>query len=260
MRTGYQLENHKRSIVPLYGQIGNTYDFIGTGTLICYRQQHLLISCAHCFDKNGTHNLIIGARDAFPVESTALVTKIPEGNSRDTDPVDFGVIPLKPVEISRLRETLSFLPENSIEKIVLNELPDSYDVLGFPERDNIPNINEQTLESNAVMFPLVSNRKFQDSKTREKPSWYLPLKFEQHEIQKLSTHGFNVPLPHGMSGGPIFRKIFGNYVTLAGLLIEHHPSRKTLLGLRSSKICNLLNSWWPKIIDIQNQNNSAESS
>ncbi|MDZ4404599.1 MAG: hypothetical protein U1A53_18155 [Prosthecobacter sp.] len=165
------------------------------------------------------------------------------------DPVDFAVVLLQPNEVANLSARTLFIPEGAIEGPMAEDLSDDFGVFGFLGHHNEVDTVNGTLEANAVEFPAKKTHKFQTRQTRAHPTWYLPLMFEPGEIKKSLPPNFDIRRLGGMSGGPIFRYSNDGLRSLAGIAIEHHPSRKrqVLLGLRSCVIRNLLTRWWPKI-------------
>lgn len=245
----YPPAKYKPPAVPLFKALGNRLEFWGTGTLVHYRNSHLLISCAHCFDQDGEHTIFVGGNLGFPIARPVLVTSLPDGLSRCHDPVDFAVVALRQDEVTNLSHRLSFIPETAIEGSISNDQPNDFGVFGFPARDNNVDMTTGTLSANAIELPARKDIKFRDSRIRRNPTWYLPLHFDPRQLERVIQSDFTIPRPDGMSGGPIFRYDRRQERSLAGIVIEHHVRRKVLLGLRSIVIRDLLNGWWQRIID-----------
>jgi hypothetical protein len=197
MLPGYSPAVHKPSAVPLYRRLGKVLDFVGTGTLIQYHGQHLLISCAHCFDNGGEHNLLVGGNEAFPIDRPVLATRLQLGVGRKDDPVDFAVVALRPSEAANLAERASFIPEGAIEGHVDEDWPDDFDVCGFPCRDNAADMANRTLEANAVVIPAKKAPMFGDRRIQKNSAWYLPLTFEPKKLKKMTLPNFVIPPPDG---------------------------------------------------------------
>ncbi len=250
MATHYTFSPSKQSAVPLYTDINGVYDFIGTGTLIHFRGQYLLISAAHCFDFSGQHRLLVRGNPPFFINRPVHVTQLSPGVSREADPFDFGAVSLRPNEVKNLSASMEFIPEDSIEGAITEDCSDDFGVFGFPARDNEVDNECLTLPANAIELPAKKNMKFRNLQTRRHPKWYLPLVFDPRNIEKTIGTDFVIPSPPcGMSGGPIIRYSSEGLRSLAGIVTEHHRKRLTLLGLRSSVIRELLNKWWSEIVE-----------
>ena len=252
MLSGYPRAHHRSPAVPLYRRIhGGSLDFVGTGTLIQYRGRYLLVSCAHCFDDNGQHNVIVGAREAFAIDPTVIATQLPPGVDRNHDPVDFAVVELKPNEVENLAAYSAFIPENAIEGPILKDWSEDFGVLGFLASDNFVKAADRTLTSNAVELPAGKAHKFHDRRTQKHPTWYLPLTFEPKKYLNSIQSGIDIQSPEGLSGSPIIRYTHNLFYSFAGIVIEHKACRRkgqVLLGLRSRVIRNLLDRWWQRIV------------
>lgn len=238
----------KPYVVPLYGHGSHGLDFIGTGTLIHYRDRHLMISCEHCFNKGGQHQLLVGAKEPFSINRDVLVSQ-PSGFETDNF-VDFGVVALEPPQVLRIQENSMFMPGFMMEHNSELDYIDDYSVLGFPAHDNHVDCAELRLTANLIQIPLQKANKFRNDLTKKRSSWYLPLAFDPQKIASTWKCDFRIPDPEGLSGGPIIRHLPGPYVTMAGMVFKHynHGRRKALLSLRSSAILSQLDHWWPKIV------------
>ena len=245
MLPGYQLATMKPYVVPLYGSGNHGSDFIGTGTLIHYRDRYLMISCEHCFNKGGQHQLLVGSKESFNIDRVVLVSQPSEGGV--INPVDFGVVALVLSEVLRIQEESMFMPGFTLEHNSVLDCIDDYSVFGFPAHDNRVNCAEPQLTANLIQIPLQKARKFHNDLTKKQPSCYLPLALEPRKIEELWKSEFKIPDPEGLSGGPIIRHLPRSRITMAGMVFMHYKHRKALLGLRSSAILSLLDHWWPRV-------------
>ncbi len=252
-RSSYSPVSEPLCCVPLYAMLDTgEADFRGSGTLVRFWGNPLLVTAAHVID-NGRKFLrmmIGGPNPAVAIDRPALVTPVRAGLTRATDPLDFCVIRLTISEADRIQSLFQFVEwerEALTESPCANGFP--HRITGYPETGNMPNYDTAKLRANCLQVDVKEDRvamrhaPWPDMKAN--PHEYIALRYDPRLLSKRQYQP-KVPSMHGCSGGGIWRTDTIKPLGFAGILIQcqspipRRTGERLVYGFRAKAMDDLL--------------------
>ncbi len=253
-RMNYVPTSERVQCVPLYGVIDPKTDeveFFGTGTLLRYRDRHIIGTAAHVIERDRKFLLLIaGPETPLCLNGSAQVTPLRSGRTRQTDPLDFCAIDLDDEHVEALLTRCDFIDVETDAVRDIPPVPFPHKIMGYPEDGNDPKRDRKLLPANGLRLDVMEDRDIiqhgPDDDYREHPSWYLGLRYDPRNLEPQDQQP-KVKTVHGFSGGPAWRTDGSNLIGFAGIITEGPEPLKSgerlLYAVRARAICDLLERW-----------------
>jgi hypothetical protein len=239
------------SVVPVYGAtINNQPEHLGSAILMELSEGRFVLTAAHVLDHGDTATLYLGAPSAgklVAIVADAHVTVAP-GDNRHEDRADFALIKVDPTLAVALAKE-KFIVEDQISRSVSDPSKRTYTCLGFPNSKNrVTGYRGKSITPKVGIYTS-AGRSPEMLPERADGEYHLLVDHNQKwSCDDAGNRVNSISLP-GFSGGAIID--LGELgdpncletpcePKLAALLIEGHPSEKVILGVRISKIIEVL--------------------
>lgn len=183
-------------------------DLIGSGVLLDFGVARFFTTAAHAADtiKGRKSPFYLPTADDFAaVTGDCISTSLPVTGNRDDDKIDFAFLHIDDATANKIAQTRFFLPFDLID---LHDrlLPRSvYMFTGYPLNRECKDGARKKLKPIAHSF-LGSAASVQEIKNAGfSPAANIVVKFDRKNVTRADGAKTEFPLPHGMSGGPIWK-------------------------------------------------------
>ncbi|WP_155806675.1 trypsin-like serine protease [Mariprofundus ferrooxydans] len=225
---------------------------IGSGVLISYGSNKILLTAAHVMDHNELTTLYIsGERSLVSLTGHCSLTVAPNGNRR-MDKLDFALLLLSDETIQKMGQ-VEYLDEHQFQ---VTDLPPNERcclALGFPNSRNkrCNNTNMKVKQEPFVYTSVLKTDDFLYRSLSANPAYHYLLDYCSNHSKDEENNTVNSVSPKGVSGGGLFliegmanpesykpnAKCNGK---LLGILIEYHKNEKVLLFTKLSVVLKYL--------------------
>lgn len=234
-------------VTPLYRILERDVpDAGGTGTWLQIGDEKFLVTAAHVID-NGF--IWFPRKNGFKRLNSPGVMTNSRTKSRDDDRGDFAIFHLQPEDINAMHPFHNFIQMSDVDVNLNYRFREPYEFIGFPyRREKLNHIAKQTRPGfMSVTSEAVSEETFAA----------LGLSIHTHAViafrrDKMMRSGTRVtaPLPHGMSGGAVWKRYPGTETRkLCAIAIEYREH--CLIGSRISGLLEYIRarfSWLSQYI------------
>ncbi len=233
-----------RHIVPLFiSGVGRIPQLCGSGFLVSVGSTSFLISAAHVFDE------LKKGRDLFfymepktlrklSASGQILVTKIPDGKTREQDDLDVGVFKFEgsgqPPYPAVEKEALS------VDALLPGALPregKTYLIVGFPASKTRFNPINPALKSKVYSFRNISHPTDKYGEIGLEPQNHIAVIFERKRSVGPDGKPRWFPKPHGVSGSPVWLLYSEQEdpdnpkpISAVGVTIEHRKDQRAIVA------------------------------
>jgi hypothetical protein len=244
------------SSVPLYAKTDpteNTVEFLGSGTLVRFRNRDLLVSAAHVVENGRKFSLMVaGPRYPVIIDRPALLTPIAPGLTRETDPLDFCAYQLLPEETEKLTSVCRFIDWENEAITDVSEANFTHKVTGYPDTANDIKPTTKSVRVNCLRVDVTEDpnviRHAPWPGMKAHPTWYIGLRYDPRSLERRETRP-KVPSLHGCSGAAIWRTDKIRTLGFAGIVTQclspkpRRTGERLFYGLRAIAINDLLTAW-----------------
>jgi hypothetical protein len=241
----------QRFLCPIYGVNGAIGKSIGSGFLLQLSSATLLVTAAHVLHE--MHSCVlhtIGATRVVPIEGKPYSTGPPLPKQRPDFGPDIGFVVLNESAMQE-RPSVARLCPHDLDP---NDVPSegtAYGFVGIPGSEN--KASNQVFDGTSYFYGgLPAPDEIYRLLGYERTT-HFAMRFERDALIDESSQVVQVPDPHGMSGGPVFR--LGRFDEIAsgearpkviGVMIEWWESREVLVAIRASAVVDCIRQLLPQ--------------
>lgn len=258
----------KQELVPIYRipPSGITaLDSHATGTLMKYDGCCFLATASHVFISDDSRQpiaalMIAGPSGQLIINRPKTVTD-PTGYTKETDPIDFGIVFLTSAEVTQLSKDFVFLNVEKLSALDHSGLQAKCHIAGYPSFENEPQQAKRQLMAELYRLDVKSDKRVLRHsivpRHKRVPEDYIALRYDPREVSPRPNTAFKRPKSFkGMSGGAIFagympRGILGRPIPsrhYIGMFIQADPKQRAgvicAYGLSLVAIHKILYRWF----------------
>lgn len=235
-----------RCVVPLYVDLDGAPCHVGTGFFLALPKGCLLVSAAHVFAEGRGRSMYFYSSPNTKRLVLGKLTMNRHEGPRTTDMIDLGAVLLAEPELPPYPGIDKFpLPLSYIEAELRPSLSARYGLVGFPaSRTRIRHLPpEVRVEVHGYHAESAQLATYYDKGLS--PESHICLVFNRKKSYGLDGKGRSFPMPHGISGSPIFLlhdlediQPRGKFL-LAGVVTTWDQQRQLLVGTGSKALAEL---------------------
>lgn len=241
----------QRYLCPIYGVAGRIAEPIGSGFLLRLSSATLLITAAHVVYHAHRYTLQIpGQTRVVPIEGHPYST----GPSSEARSPDFGLdIAFVVLDLPAMLEQPSAIPTVPRD-LDVSDVPaqrTAYGFVGIPLSKN--RLKGSVFHGESYLYGGLREPKSTYALLGHRPATHFIMKFQRRAMINEAGNLMEVPDPHGMSGGPVFKLgAFSEIESGAAqplviaMGIEWKKERKVLVGVRIGVVVDCISQLLPQ--------------
>ncbi|MCG3147723.1 MAG: hypothetical protein PCFJNLEI_01164 [Verrucomicrobiae bacterium] len=241
-------------VCPLYGvdDRGNPL-LIGSAVLLQIADAHFLLTAAHVLDTNARSTLYYGVGGPLQVlEGVAHKSGLSDGTSRDEDRNDVGFMELKPRIAAHLSHGHRFLNVCHLQPNEAVRPSSIYELRGYPETRSKRNPTTKKVRPGPFSYLASPAGTSRYAALHVGPRSHLLLRFERKNSFNETGQRFTAPLPHGMSGGGVWKRRLDSQGDdllqtgwLVGIAMEYDAQENVIVATRISLFLEAIRARFP---------------
>ena len=228
----------------------NRCTVFGSGLLLAVGDARLIVTAAHVLDEFGDGTIYLARGMTFEgARCTATSTQVPANGTREDDEIDIAVVRL-PVEVGLAMERFGcrFLDPALLAPEIAPTSPARFLFMGYPSRRNQPWSTERIIRPEGVAARCLRVPHEDVGDLGWHPDLHVLGRFRRDYMADHSGARMTAPLPHGMSGGPVWVQRPGsNEFVVAGIGIEYNRHRHLLVGTHVGAVSYLIRQAFPDL-------------
>jgi len=231
-KTNVDVDTPSNMCVPIYdGQALDDDDgvkaFIGTGTLIGYREHLLLMTARHCLDE---HPIIaVGGFNPPLLMRRSLHNEVTTKTTLDLEFIDLGRFS----EIPR-PDLFKCIMWSSVSKHEPCFKPSHCRIFGYPATNNSADIAKETLNTNLVVVDVAEDvnalKYVLSSEIKDQKAYYIGMRYDPRLLEPSKKKRPKIKSFNGFSGGAIWRLGMDDISDFIGIMCECHSPEPTPHG------------------------------